>query len=457
MAREIKRVGVVGLGMMGAGITEVVARADYDVVGVEIDEGAVAVGRGNVETSTGKAVARGKLSEADRDAIMGRITFTPRRSDLRGVDLVIEAIPERLAWKQELIADLDTILDADAIIATNTSSLSVTTIAAASEHSERVAGLHFFNPAPVQKLVEVIRTELTADETVETLGGVAARLGKTAVSCSDRAGFVTNALLFALFNAAFDLAEQGLAGYRDVDLAATAGLGFPMGPFTLCDLVGLEPTEFIAHTLFDETRDTMDAPRGTLRRLVAAGRYGRKTGQGFYDYSGDQPTPPSGTAPLTEVLDALPNATAVDASGAFEADGVPVRVIQRNGDVVYAEVTQPLAGDSAGADEVAEALRGLGLPVVAAPVSVIDDLTLGYLNDAATMVQSGYATANDVDVAMRLGCAMPAGPCEIAESRGFEAVVAKLDDLHRRTGQPRHVPVLLLRDLAAAGATAFPR
>lgn len=457
MAHEIKRVGVVGLGTMGAGIAEVVARGGYDVVGVEVNDDALAAGRGHVDKSTGRAVSRGKLSEEEKGAIVGRITFTTSRADLAGVDLVIEAIPERLEWKLDLIADLDAIIDADAIIATNTSSLSITTIAASSAHPERVAGMHFFNPAPIQKLVEVISTDLSATDTVDALLEVVARLGKTPVSCGDRAGFVANYLLFAYLNAALDLDELGLADRRDVDLAATAGLGFPMGPFALCDLVGLDTTELVAETIFDETRDPIDAPRGTLRRLVAAGRYGRKSGQGFYDHSAGQPAAPSGAVSLDEALKVLPEATGPDASGVFDVAGVPVRLVQRDESVTYAEVIRPLAGDTAAADRAVEALRGLGLPVVAAPVGVLDRLILGYLNDAAAMIQAGYAGADDIDTAMRLGCAMPVGPAEIAESSGFDVVVDKLEDLHRRTGHARHAPVTLLRDLAAAGARTYPR
>ena len=456
MAREINRGGVVGLGTMGAGIAEVVARAGYDVVGGEINDDALAAGRGHVDASTGRAVSRGKLSEHDRDVIVGRIAFTTNRGDLAGADLVIEAIPERLEWKLDLVADLDAILDRDAIIATNTSSLSITTIAAASAHPERVAGLHFFNPAPVQKLVEVIRTELTADDTITSLLNVTARLGKTAVPCGDRAGFVTNYLLFSYLNAAMDVVDRGYASHRDVDLAATAGLGFPMGPFALCDLVGLDTTELVARTIYDETRDPIDAPRGSLSRLVAAGYLGRKSGRGFYDYDAVPPVPETGTAPLDMVLAAVPSAAEPDAAGDFTVGSVHVRVVQRADVVVYAEVIRPLAGDVSAADEVAETLRGVGIPVVVAPVNLVDELILGYLNDAAAMVQSGYASPDDIDIAMRLGCAMPAGPCEIAESRGFGTVMDTLEDLHTRTGQPRHVPVRLLRDLAAARETTFP-
>jgi 3-hydroxybutyryl-CoA dehydrogenase len=281
-----ERVGVVGLGTMGAGIAEVFARAGLRVIGVEADAEALARGRGHLERSTGRAVDKGKLTPEGRSDILGRITLTTSRADLRDADLVIEAIPEILAYKISLFEELDRICKPETVLATNTSSLSTTAIAAATGRPGRVVGMHFFNPAPVMRLVEVVGTVVTEPGVLREISELAAGLGKTVVAVGDRAGFVVNRLLLPYLNQAAGLLDQGVAGRDDIDAAMRLGVGLPMGPFTLLDLIGLDTAYEVVQVLFDETRDRRHAPSPLLRELVTAGLLGRKSGRGFY---GDEP------------------------------------------------------------------------------------------------------------------------------------------------------------------------
>ncbi len=239
-AMEIREAAVVGLGTMGAGIAEVLARAGIAVVAIEINEDALTRGVGILDASLARAVSRGKLTEAERDAVRGRIRPTTAFSDASRADLAIEVVPEQMELKRQVFAQLDRVCGPEAILATNTSSLSVTSIAAASADPDRVVGLHFFNPAPVMRLVEVVSTVLTADGLADGIAAFARRLGKTPVQVGDRAGFIANALLLPYLNHAVRLLETGYASRADIDLAATAGLGLPMGPLALLDLIGLD-------------------------------------------------------------------------------------------------------------------------------------------------------------------------------------------------------------------------
>ncbi|WP_061784016.1 3-hydroxyacyl-CoA dehydrogenase family protein, partial [Thermobifida fusca] len=293
MVEEINKVGVVGLGTMGAGIVEVFARAGFTVTGVEIDDAALERGRTHLEKSLAKAVAKGKLTEDEQRAILGRVTFTTSRDDLADAHLAVEAVPERLDIKRSVFADLDRILPPAAILATNTSSLSVTEIAALTSRPGKVIGLHFFNPAPVMRLVEIVTTVVTEPHVRETATQVVTRLGKTPVAVGDRAGFVANALLVPYLNHAVAVYEQGLATREQIDTAITSAAGFPMGPLTLMDLVGLDVLLDVMDVLWDEFRRPRYAAAPLLRRMVAAGLLGRKSGRGFYDYSGaDNPAEP---------------------------------------------------------------------------------------------------------------------------------------------------------------------
>ena len=284
MSREITRVGIVGLGTMGAGIAEVFARSGYDVVGLDANEAALDRGRGHVEGSTGRAVTRGKLTEDERAEIMGRIRFTTDYADLADRDLVVEAVPESLELKREIFEQLDKVVRPDAILASNTSSLSVTEIAVATARPAQVVGMHFFNPAPVLKFVEIVRTVVSSPEVVENVQAVAERLGKMPVVVGDKAGFIANALLFGYLNHAASMFETKYATREDIDAAMKLGCGLPMGPLALLDLIGLDTAYEILDTMYKQGRDRLHAPAPVLKQMVTAGMRGRKSGRGFYTY-----------------------------------------------------------------------------------------------------------------------------------------------------------------------------
>ncbi len=291
MTREFNSVGVVGLGTMGAGIAEVFARNGLRVLGVEPTEETLARGRGHLEHSTDRAVARGKMSEPERRALFDRITFSTSLEDLAEVDLVVEAVPERLDLKQEVFSALDKICGPDVVLATNTSSLSVTEISVATSRPARVVGMHFFNPAPVLKLVEVVQTVVTDPAVVEDITALTARLGKVPVVIGDKAGFIANALLFGYLNHAVALYESHYATREDIDAAMKLGCGYPMGPLALLDLIGLDTAYEILDTMYKQGRDRLHAPVPLLKQMVTAGLRGRKTGRGFYTYeAADSPT-----------------------------------------------------------------------------------------------------------------------------------------------------------------------
>ncbi|MET7752383.1 3-hydroxybutyryl-CoA dehydrogenase [Micromonospora sp. NPDC005367] len=285
MAREFTSVGVVGLGTMGAGIVEVFARNGIDVVAVEISAAALERGQATLTRSTDRAVAKGKLDPADRDALLGRVTFAVGLDALHTVDLVIEAVPEHLDLKQRLFAELDRVCRPDAILATNTSSLSVTEISVATSRPNQVIGIHFFNPAPVMKLVEVIRTVVTSADVVADVEALCARLGKVDVTINDRAGFIANALLFGYLNHAVALFESNYASREDIDAAMKLGCGLPMGPLALMDLIGVDTAYEILDTMYRRGgRDRRHAPVPLIKQMVTAGLLGRKSGRGFYTY-----------------------------------------------------------------------------------------------------------------------------------------------------------------------------
>ncbi|WCN80521.1 3-hydroxyacyl-CoA dehydrogenase family protein [Micromonospora sp. LH3U1] len=285
MAREFSTVGVVGLGTMGAGIVEVFARNGIDVLAVEISEPALERGRATLTGSTDRAVAKGKLAAADRDALHERVHFAVGLDALHSVDLVIEAVPEHLDLKQRIFAELDRVCRPETILATNTSSLSVTEISVATTRPNQVIGIHFFNPAPVMKLVEVVRTVVTSPEVVADVEALCARLGKVDVTINDRAGFIANALLFGYLNHAVSMFESHYATREDIDAAMKLGCGLPMGPLALMDLIGLDTAYEILDTMYRRGgRDRRHAPVPLLKQMVTAGLLGRKSGRGFYTY-----------------------------------------------------------------------------------------------------------------------------------------------------------------------------
>ncbi|PDP84885.1 3-hydroxyacyl-CoA dehydrogenase [Glycomyces fuscus] len=385
MVQEFDKVGVVGLGAMGAGIAEVFARAGFNVTGVEIDQAAVDRGRAHVDRSLSKAVEKGKLTEEERSGIDTRLTFTTSREDLADADFVVEAVPERMDIKQDVFADLDRICPPGTILATNTSSLSVTEIAALTGRPDKVVGLHFFNPAPVMKLVEVITTVSTTAETVDVVSEVAKRIGKTPVAVGDRAGFVANALLVPYINDAIRLYERKVATREEIDASVQKAAGLPMGPLALADLVGLDVCLAVMDVLWEEYRDQRYAASPLLRRMVAAGRLGRKSGQGFYAGTDEAPEP---------------------------------RPTGRYAQMVREEETLDLG------------------EVLLAP----------QIDDAMRMIGEGYASARDIDTAMRFGCGYPKGPTELLEERGAESVVTTLVAMGEYGLTSIAVPAPLLMD-----------
>ncbi len=385
MVQEFDKVGVVGLGTMGAGIAEVFARAGFNVVGVEIDQAALDRGRGHVDKSLTRAVDKGKITEDERAAIDARLTFSTSREDLSDVDFVVEAVPERMDIKRDVFGDLDRICAPGTILATNTSSLSVTEIAALTDRPEKVVGLHFFNPAPVMKLAEVVTTVSTSPETVDVVTEVAKRVGKTPITIADRGGFVANALLVPYINDAIRLYERRIATREEIDEAVKKAAGLPMGPLTLADLVGLDVCLAVMDVLWNEFHDPRYSASPLLRRMVAAGRLGRKTGGGFYTSADDAPEP-------------LPTG--------------------RLAEMVREEESLDLG----------------------------EMLIAPQIDDALRMIGDGYATAEDVDTAMRFGCGYPKGPTELLAERGAEAVVTTLVAMGEYGLTTIAVPAPLLMD-----------
>jgi 3-hydroxybutyryl-CoA dehydrogenase len=286
---EINRVGVLGCGLMGHGIAQVSAQAGYDVVVREVDQGVLDKGLGKIEKQLAKAVEKGKLEQGDADSVRGRVQGTLDYGDLAGCDLVVEAITEDLGQKLEMWREVDSVAKPEAVFATNTSSLPVIDQAASTGRPERFLGLHFFNPAQVMKLVEVVRCVTTSDEAFEVGRSYTQSLGKLGIPTRDKAGFIVNRLLVPYMLDAMRAYEEGVGSIDEIDEAMKAGAGHPMGPLTLADFVGLDTLGAICEVMYDEFRERRFAKPPTLRKMLAAGWYGRKSGRGFYDYSGEQP------------------------------------------------------------------------------------------------------------------------------------------------------------------------
>jgi 3-hydroxybutyryl-CoA dehydrogenase len=284
VARKIRKVGVVGLGTMGAGIAQVSVQAGFETVGREVTHELAERGRGTIEHYLGRAVEKGRLSAAEKDEALGRLNLTQDVEDLAGCDLVIEAIVEDLDPKQSLFRDLDRLTAPDAVLATNTSALSVSRIAEATEHPERVVGMHFFNPAPVLPLVEIVRAELSSDEAVEGAYGWAERAGKRPVRCSDTPGFIVNRILIPLLNDCVRVLDEAGVTPEDLDTAMTSGAGWPLGPCALIDLIGIDIHVHASKALHAALGEERMAPPERLRELEREGKLGRKTGAGFFSY-----------------------------------------------------------------------------------------------------------------------------------------------------------------------------
>jgi 3-hydroxybutyryl-CoA dehydrogenase len=550
VARDFATIGVVGLGTMGAGIAEVFARNGIDVIGVEATDDALERGRGHVDHSTGRALRRGKLTEAEQQAIYDHISYTTSLDDLAAAQLVIEAIPERLELKKELFSRLDAICPPDTVLATNTSSLSVTEIAVATQRPSKVLGVHFFNPAPVMNLVEIISTVVTDSAVVEDVEVLMARIGKTDVTAGDKAGFIANALLFGYLNNAVHMLESRFATREHIDAAMKLGCGHPMGPLGLLDLIGLDSAYEILDTMYHESRDHLHAPAPILKQLVTAGFLGRKTGRGFYTYERpNSPVMADAAPPVAE--DRLDDARALRRIGVVGTGTMATGIVEVCAEAGYDVVlrgrgddrTAALArvsattslGDLADCDLVIEAgvEESLGkqelfaeldrilkpgavlattsssLPVIecaaatARPADVVglhffdpapvmklveivptvrtaDDvvatakalvLSLGkypvvcgdragfivnallfpYLNDAVKMVEANYATADDIDSAMKLGCGHPMGPFELMDVVGLDVTLTIQQRLYLEFREPGFAPARMLGHLVKAG------
>jgi len=287
---EIERVGVLGCGLMGSGIAQVAASAGYETIVRDVSKEFLDRGRAGIEKSLAKFVEKGKLDAGARDGTLKRLTFTTTVADLKSVDVVIEAITEDLALKNALFKELDGLCGPATIFASNTSSLTIAEMAAATKRADRFVGLHFFNPVPLMQLVEVVRTVTTSDEAFKRAFAFAKSLGKEAVAAKDNSGFIVNLLLVPYLLDAIRAVERGVGSVADVDKAMQLGCTYPMGPLTLHDFVGLDTTYHIAEIMFKEYREQRYAPPPLLKRMVLAGMYGKKSGKGFYDYASNPPT-----------------------------------------------------------------------------------------------------------------------------------------------------------------------
>lgn len=573
---NITTVGVIGCGTMGAGIAELIARNSIPVTFIEMDDAAVEAGYGRLTASLDRQVARGRLDTDGMTAILERITGTTNWSELAGCDLIVEAVPEVLQIKQDTFKKIDAHARHDAIIATNTSSLPVMDIAVVTKRPNRVLGFHFFNPAPVMKLIELVRTVITDDAAVETASAFAEAIGKKPVVVGDRRGFIANQLLFPYLNQAVWMVEGGYATREDIDTAMRLGAGLPMGPIALTDLVGIDTFLGIMdaiHSQFDAPRF---APRPLLSQLALAGFTGRKAGRGFYTYAGQGSATvvPEGIerpAPDTQRISHWTHVgivgTGVMASGIAEVcarAGYTVTVLGRTrakGEALIAKVARSLQGlidkgrlteeqrvqtltklrpsidarDLANANIVIEAIAGdldakhatyttlagvVGPDTVFATTSsamavtscamgsdrperfvglhffnpaekmplveivttlraskdtvedarafvqaidkvgvlcgdragfIVNTLLFPYLNDAVKMLESHYATAEQIDTAMKLGCGYPMGPFELMDTVGLDETLSVIERLHAEYRQPSHAPAPLLRHLVEVG------
>ena len=575
--REITTVGVIGLGTMGAGIAEVFARNGFDVVGLELNEEGVKRGRQHLEHSTGRAVERGKITADEQSEILGRITLTTEMADLKDAGFVVEAVVENIDVKKQIFADLDGIVDPDAILATNTSSLSVTEISTANSRPGRVIGVHFFNPAPVMKFVEIVRTVVTDPSVLADVQALVARLDKTPVVCGDKAGFIANALLFGYLNHAVAMFEGRYATREDIDASMRFGCGYPMGPLALLDLIGLDTAYEILDTMYRQGRDRLHAPAPILKQMVTAGLLGRKSGRGFYTYEEpdssqvvpDALTPSAddkpqlrrtvekvgvvgtgtmasgivevfakagfdvtyvgraqakvdgvvatitknfdkqiqrdrateedkqatlakitGTTSLDDLkdVDLVVEAIAEDLQvkttlfenldeickpGAILAtttSSLPIiemaSVTKRPQDVIGMHFFNPAAimklvevvSTVATADDVTETTLALCDKVGKVAVActdragfIVNALLFPYLNDAVKMLEAHYSTADDIDTAMKQGCALPMGPFELLDVVGNDVSLAIQRELYLEFREPGFHPAPLLEHLVTAG------
>jgi len=580
MPREFTTVGVVGLGTMGAGIAEVMARNGIKVIGVEVDDAGLARGRGHLQASVARAVKRGKLTDAEAAELQDRVTFSTALDDLAAAELVVEAVPEDLELKRSVFQRLDAICPPQTVLATNTSALSVTEISVATARPSRVVGVHFFNPATVMKLAEVVRTVVTDPEVVEDVEALVRRLGKDDVTCGDRAGFIANALLFGYLNHAVSMYDQKYATREDIDTAMRFGCGLPMGPLALLDLIGIDTAYEILDTMYKQGRDRLHAPAPILKQMATAGLLGRKTGRGFYTYESsdspvvvdDEQTPGAGglsrhgdqvrevrrigvvgsgtmangiaevcvkagyetvlvgrsTAKVDTARAAIGRSLekavqrgklaaedrdaalarlhgTIDLAGLSEADLVIEAVVedvevkralfanfdelckpgailatttsslpviecamatQRPADVVGVHFFNPapvmklveVVRTVKTADDVVATVHAVCRKLGKVAVDcgdragfIVNALLFPYLNDAVKMLEAHYATADDIDAAMKVGCGYPMGPFELLDVVGLDVSLAIERELYVEFREPGFAPAPLLEHLVTAG------
>jgi len=281
---EIKKVGVVGCGVMGSGIAQLCAQSGYQVVVSEINDELLNKGLASIEKILARSVEKGRISQQDKDVTLGRIKGTTNTKDFSDCDIIIEAAIENMDLKKRIFAELDEICSKHAILATNSSVLSIIDMAVSTKRPDKVLGMHFFNPAPIMKLLEIVRTIATSDETIEVCKEFGKSVGKTTVIAQDKPGFIVNRLWIPYMLHAISLLEDGIASRDDIDSAVTAGLNYPMGPLTLVDLTGLDVLLFVANAMYERLKDPRYIPPTLLEKMVTAGWLGRKTGKGFYEY-----------------------------------------------------------------------------------------------------------------------------------------------------------------------------
>jgi 3-hydroxybutyryl-CoA dehydrogenase len=491
----MKRIGVVGAGVMGAGIAQVAAQSGLEVLLYDIAEEPLKAGLGRVEAALQRQVDRGKLSPPDKAAILQRIETTTTLGDFLGVEFAVEAAPEVMDLKMEIFRTLDRICAPGVVLATNTSSLSVTEIGALTGRPDRVCGLHFFNPVPAMKLVEVVSGARTSPETLKRTTDLAHALGKTAVSVRDTPGFIVNRIARPFPGEALRLLGDCVAGVRQIDRAAKLAAGFRMGPFELMDLVGMDINYAVNRSVFEQFfYEPRFRPNPLQSQMVKAGLLGRKSGAGWYHYKGDQPTDgPEGAIyfgkPGPRVADLQSVCIVGDDTLAELARTAGYNVVRDDADLVLVEASLVATTESALRFPHPERVVGFGgIPAVAqrqlvevapglrtAPeawhkaaqffwslgrdTEVIHDvpgliaprLIACVINEAVFVLQEGVARMGDIDTAMQLGVNYPHGPLEWADRLGPATVLAILEHLRDYTGEDRYRPCPLLRKVAQAG------
>jgi 3-hydroxybutyryl-CoA dehydrogenase len=568
-------VAVVGLGTMGAGIAEIAARSGRRVIGIELDSAAAEAARLRIEECTAHSVERDRISAEERAQLLARIAFTHDLAAAAEAQLVIEEVPEQLELKRELFAELDRICPAETVLATGTTALSVTRIAAATQRPERVVGLHFFNPAPVMQLVEVVRTVLTGTEVAESAVEFSRSLGKSPVLAGDRAGFIVNGLLFAYLNQAAAMFESRYATREDIDAAMRLGCGLPMGPLALLDLIGIDTAKTVLEAMYAQSHDRLHAPAPILGQLAAAGLLGRKTGRGFYSYAApgsSQVVAEAAHGTAERAVGRSVRSVGVCGSGTmatgiaevFAKSGYQVTLVARSQekadraraalgtslermvtkgrlseadrDAALARVTasgsledlseadlvlEAVAEDLAVKQELFATLDKIcrpgavlatttsSLPVIKCAMAtgrpqdvigmhffnpapamklvevvstvltaedvtatvlelcgtvrkhpvecgdragfIVNALLFPYLNDAVRMIEEHYASVDDVDTAMKLGCGYPMGPFALLDVVGLDVSLTIEKVLHSEFREPGLAPAPLLQHLVAAG------